>query len=88
VGPRIGLDAVEKEKFLILLGLEFRPHCRLAGNQSLYQLLYPGFRFRILEFGIFNDLGAAQMLTFLLIKLLKALFVTTSVHRLYAVIFV
>jgi hypothetical protein len=37
VGPRAGLDDLEKRKFLTLLGLEFRPL-----TQSLYRLRYPG----------------------------------------------
>jgi hypothetical protein len=37
VGPRAGLDDVEKRKFLTLPGLEFRP----LGSQSLYQLRNP-----------------------------------------------
>jgi hypothetical protein len=42
VGPRTGLDDMEKRKFLILLGLELWPLGRPACNQSLYQLLYSG----------------------------------------------
>jgi hypothetical protein len=39
VGPRTGLDDVEKRKFLPLPGLEFvLPAC----SQSLYRLSYPG----------------------------------------------
>jgi hypothetical protein len=38
VGPRAGLDGVEKRKFFTLLGLELRP----ARSQSLYRLRYPG----------------------------------------------
>jgi hypothetical protein len=41
-GPRTGPGDVEKRKFLILLGLELRPFGRLARNQSLYRLRYPG----------------------------------------------
>jgi hypothetical protein len=41
VGPRAGLDDVEKRKFLILPGLELRPVGRPARSQSLYQLRYP-----------------------------------------------
>jgi hypothetical protein len=41
VGPRAGLDDVEKRKFLTLLGLELRPLGRPARSQSLYQLHYP-----------------------------------------------
>jgi hypothetical protein len=36
VGPRAGLDDVEKRKFLILPGLELRPLGCPARNQSLY----------------------------------------------------
>jgi hypothetical protein len=35
VGPRAGLDDVEKRKFLTLPGLELRPLARPAGSQSL-----------------------------------------------------
>jgi hypothetical protein len=42
VGPRAGLDAVERRKFLTLPGLELRPLCRSARSQSLYRLCYPG----------------------------------------------
>jgi hypothetical protein len=37
VGPRAGLDDVEKINFLTLPGLELRPR-----SQSLYRLRYPG----------------------------------------------
>jgi hypothetical protein len=42
VGPRSGLDDVEKRTFLTLPGLELQPLCRLARSQSLYRLSYPG----------------------------------------------
>jgi hypothetical protein len=42
VSARVGLDDVEKRKFLILLGLELRLLSRPARSQSLYQLRYPG----------------------------------------------
>jgi hypothetical protein len=42
VGPRAGLDVVEKRKFLTLPGLEIRPLGRPARSQSLYRLRYPG----------------------------------------------
>jgi hypothetical protein len=42
VGPRFGLDDVEKRKFLTLPELELRPLGRPASSQSLYRLLYPG----------------------------------------------
>jgi hypothetical protein len=42
LGPRAGLYAVEKKKFLTLLGLELRPLRRPARSQSLYRLHYPG----------------------------------------------
>jgi hypothetical protein len=38
VGPRAGLDDVEKRNFLILPELELRPLGRSARNQSLYRL--------------------------------------------------
>jgi hypothetical protein len=43
VGPRIGLDDVEKRETLPLPGLELRPLGRPARRQSLYRLSYPGF---------------------------------------------
>jgi hypothetical protein len=39
-GPRIGLNDVEKRKFLTLLGLELQPLCHPARSQSLYRLRY------------------------------------------------
>jgi hypothetical protein len=42
VGPRTGLDHVEKRKFLTLLGLELQPLSRPARSQSLYRLCCPG----------------------------------------------
>jgi hypothetical protein len=38
VGPRTGLDDVEKRKLLTLPGLELRPLGRPARSQSLYQI--------------------------------------------------
>jgi hypothetical protein len=43
VGPRAGLDDVEKRKFLPLPGLELRFLGPPARSQSLYQLRYPGY---------------------------------------------
>jgi hypothetical protein len=42
VGPKAGLDDVEKRKFLIVPGFELRPLGRPARSQSLYRLRYPG----------------------------------------------
>jgi hypothetical protein len=42
VGPKAGVDDVEKRKFLTLQGLELRPLGRPARSQSLYRLRYPG----------------------------------------------
>jgi hypothetical protein len=42
VGPRAGLDDVEKRKFLSLPGLELRPLCLPARSQLLDRLCYPG----------------------------------------------
>jgi hypothetical protein len=47
VGLRVGVDEVEKRKFLTLPGLEFRTLGRPARSQSLYRLRYPGYRFKI-----------------------------------------
>jgi hypothetical protein len=43
VGPRVGLDDMEKYKFLTLPGLELRPLGRPARSLSLYRLRYPGY---------------------------------------------
>jgi hypothetical protein len=42
VGPRAGLDDMEKLKFSPPPGLEFRPLGRPARSQSLHRLRYPG----------------------------------------------
>jgi hypothetical protein len=42
VGPRTGLDDVEKRKILPLPGLELRSLTHPARSQSLYRLRYPG----------------------------------------------
>jgi hypothetical protein len=42
VGPRAGLDDMEKWKFLPPTGLELRPFGRAARSQSLYSLRYAG----------------------------------------------
>jgi hypothetical protein len=41
VGPRAGLDNMEKKKCLTPLGLELRPLSHPACSQLLYQLRYP-----------------------------------------------
>jgi hypothetical protein len=42
VGPRVGLDDVERRKTLLLLGLELQPLRQPARSQSLYRLNSPG----------------------------------------------
>jgi hypothetical protein len=42
VDPRVGLDDLEKRKFLTLPGLKLRSLGRPARSQSLYRLCYPG----------------------------------------------
>ena len=42
MGPRAGLDDVEKRKFLTLPGLELWPLGGPARSESLYRLHYPG----------------------------------------------
>jgi hypothetical protein len=42
VGPRTGLDDVERRKFLPLPGLELRPRGSPSSSQSLYRLSYSG----------------------------------------------
>jgi hypothetical protein len=48
VGPRAGMDDVEKRKFLTLPGLELRPLGRPDPSQSLYRLRYPSYMDRTL----------------------------------------
>jgi hypothetical protein len=43
VGPRAGLDDVEKREFLTLPGLKRRPLGRPSRSQSLYRLRYSGY---------------------------------------------
>jgi hypothetical protein len=43
VGPRAGLDDVEKRKFFTLSGLELQPLGRPARSQSLTLLIYLSF---------------------------------------------
>jgi hypothetical protein len=45
VGPRVGLDDVEKRNLLTLPGFELRPLGRPARSQSLYRLRYSGSGF-------------------------------------------
>jgi hypothetical protein len=45
VGPGAGVDDVEKEKFLNLPGLEFRPLRSPARSQALCRLRYLGFHY-------------------------------------------
>jgi hypothetical protein len=49
VGPRTGLNDVEKRRFLALPRLELRSLGRRARSQSLYRLRYPSFALGILE---------------------------------------
>jgi hypothetical protein len=42
VGPRAGLNGLEKRIFFTLPGLELQPLSRPARSQSLYRLRYPG----------------------------------------------
>jgi hypothetical protein len=57
VGPKAGLDDVEKRKILPLPELELGPLVRPAGSQSLYRLkfsyLYLGFQNNLSSSGIF-----------------------------------
>jgi hypothetical protein len=45
VGPRTGLEDMEKRQFLTLPGLELRCLGRPGCSQSLYRLSYPGSQF-------------------------------------------
>jgi hypothetical protein len=47
VGPRAGLDDVEKRKFLPLPGLEHRPLYRPSLSQTLYRLTYRGLSVKL-----------------------------------------
>jgi hypothetical protein len=47
MGPRTGLDDMEKRKLLFIEGFEFRTLGRPARSQSLYRLRYPGSHMRI-----------------------------------------
>jgi hypothetical protein len=42
VGPRVGLDDMQKRKFLTVTGLELQLLGRPSGSQSLYRLRYLG----------------------------------------------
>jgi hypothetical protein len=42
VDPRVGMDDLEKRKFLTISGLKLRPLRRPARSQSLYRLRDPG----------------------------------------------
>jgi hypothetical protein len=42
MGPRAGLDNVEKRQFFLLPGLELRPLGRPARSQLLYRFSYSG----------------------------------------------
>jgi hypothetical protein len=54
VGPRAGLDDVEKRKFLTLPGFELRSLCCSARSQSLYRLRYPGSLRYLIYYGKAN----------------------------------
>jgi hypothetical protein len=45
MGPRAGLENVERRKILSLPELKLRPFGRPARSQSLYRLSYPGSHF-------------------------------------------
>jgi hypothetical protein len=76
VGPRGGLDDVEKRKFFILPGLEVRPLCRPAPSQSQYRLRYPGsysmgfevLRELVMKSSVFWDVTPCSPLKVKLIK--------------------
>jgi hypothetical protein len=54
VDPRIGLDDMERRKFLTLRGHKLRPLARPAHSQSLYRLRHPG-SLGYVPYYIFND---------------------------------
>jgi hypothetical protein len=58
VGPRAGLDDVEKKKFLTLPGLELRLLGRPAHSQSLYRLRYiRGHFYNLSTYGILRAIS-------------------------------
>jgi hypothetical protein len=71
VGPRAGLDNVEKTKFLTLPGLELRPLGHPARSQSLYWLRYPSSYYSLI--GVCNYTGALKRTLFLYLGKLSCL---------------
>jgi hypothetical protein len=60
VDPRASLDAVERRKFLTLLGLELWPLSCPAHSQSLYRLRYRSRRGRLRN-TIFSEVGRKDL---------------------------
>jgi hypothetical protein len=54
MGPRYGLDDVEKREILPLVGLGLTPLVCPACSQSLYRLSYPGPNFIKMQFFIID----------------------------------
>jgi hypothetical protein len=54
VGPRTGMDDMEKRKFLPVPGLERRPLSCPASSQSLCRLRYPGSHLKYLSIQSFR----------------------------------
>jgi hypothetical protein len=52
VGPRAGLDDVEKRKFLTLSGFELRSFRRLPRSQLLYRLPVDNIKMDLREDGV------------------------------------
>jgi hypothetical protein len=65
VGPRAGLDDMEKRKFLTLPQLKLQPLGRPARSQSLYRLHYPGSLY-ILTYCVNSDRDFLKLLTAIL----------------------
>jgi hypothetical protein len=63
VGPRAGLDDVEKKKFLAPPGLELRNLGLPTSNQSLCRLLYPGPSCTLPKYNITNSVKLAKDIT-------------------------
>jgi hypothetical protein len=57
LGPRTGLDDVERRKILHLPGFKLQPFSRRAHSKSLYRLRYPG------SLVYYNRFGSADNLT-------------------------
>jgi hypothetical protein len=77
VGPRTGLDDVEKRKILILTGLELRPLRR--NSQSLYRLSC--LQSRLFSYTNFRDILTLKMEAIYSFETLVLIYRTASYHK-------